>query len=79
MSGSFLKDLGERVLRTFVQGAVGTGIPVASLTDWPAAKAAAVTSAGAGLSAVVALITGLLAQRFGHPESASFRGVEADG
>lgn len=61
---NYLKDLGTRVAAVFVLGFLSAF----SFTDMSTAKTAAV----AGASAAGQLLIGLLAKRFGDPESAGF-------
>lgn len=74
MSGSFLPDLGERVTRTFVQGALAALPPSLAFTDWNAIKVAGISALSGGVAAVLSLATSLIAKRVGSPDDASFLG-----
>lgn len=66
---AYSRDLLERVAVTFVEGTIGS-LVLTQLSDrdmWLAAV-------GGGVAAVVALLKGLLAKRYGNPESASLSG-----
>lgn len=67
MTKTYLRDLAERVLTSFVFGAVSVlGADAADLTDISLWKAAVV----GGGAAVLSLVKGLLARKSGDPESA---------
>ncbi len=78
----FVRDLAERVGATFVMAFLALYLPpllmdgaaVENLADLSVLSKAAT----AGVAAMLSLIKGLLAQRYGNPESASLvRDVEA--
>ena len=62
----YYRDLGERVLATFVQGFIGS-LVVAQIAD----KEMYLAALGGGLAAVLSLGKGLLARKVGLPDSAS--------
>lgn len=65
----YVRDLLERVLSTFLAGALAVlGTNVTDLTDISLWKGAAL----AGAAAVVSLLKGVLAKSKGDPESAGF-------
>ena len=74
----YLLDLGERVAKTFCQAFIATvtasGLGIGAMPDVSLLQKAAI----AGLSAVVALIFGLLARWSGAPDSASFLPADTD-
>jgi hypothetical protein len=66
---TYTKDLLERVAVTFFQGTVGALI-VTELAD----KEMWLAAVGGGVAAVVSLLKGLAAKRYGNPDSASLSG-----
>lgn len=65
---NYLKDLSERVLKTFLASFLGAvTVPQLTSLDVTAIQAGAL----AGLSAVVTVIVGILAKYAGSPEDAS--------
>lgn len=66
---SYVRDLGERVSATFLQGFAGA-VVITEMNDRAMWEAAAV----AGIAAVVSLVKGLLAKKVGNPDSASLDG-----
>lgn len=64
----FIKDLAERVVRTFVAAAVGViALNLASVTSLDAAKTVGAAAVTAGVTAVLGLIT----KSIGSPDTAS--------
>lgn len=71
MNRTFALDLGERVVATFVEGAVAT-VPVTALfTDAGGWKVAGLSMVGGGFAAVAALVKGWAAKQIGNPDSAA--------
>lgn len=67
----FVKDLLERMARTWIQAFLATlAVGATSVVDVSTAKAAAVGAAAAAAAAVM----GLLARQVGSPDNASFQG-----
>lgn len=64
MTEAYLKDLAERVSVVFLT----TFLSVFVITDMSSAKGAAI----AGGAAAAKLLVGLLAKRFGNPDTAGF-------
>lgn len=66
----FTRDLAERVLRTFVQAALGVvALGLTGVVDLDGAQPLAIAAASAGFAAVV----GLFAKTSGNPDDASFQ------
>lgn len=69
MSTTFLKDLAERVIRTFLAAFLtAAAASAATVTDWSTARAAGAAAAVAGVTAVIALVGRFV----GSPDTASF-------
>lgn len=63
---AYWRDLGERVVMTFIEGAVGSFV----ITQY-ADKQMWLAAVGGGVAAVMALLKGLGAKAVGNPTSAS--------
>lgn len=70
----FWRDLTERVIATFLQGALGTltaGQIIAAARNNSDAADPLIGALGGGLAALLALVKGWAARKVGDPESAS--------
>jgi hypothetical protein len=63
---AYIRDLGERVAMTFVEGALGS-LVITQYTD----KQMWLAAVGGGVAAVAALLKGLGAKTVGDPKTAS--------
>jgi len=71
MLSPFTRDALERVVRTFVQAAIGVAaLGLTDVVDLDSAQGLAIAALSAGLAAV----TALFAKVSGNPEDASFQG-----
>lgn len=75
MQYSYVKDLAERVWWTFAQAGLAT-VPLTVVgADWSTVKAVGVSASVAGGAAVLSLLKGLVAKRFGKPTASTATGV----